>query len=62
MLWSVRHDLGRRDVLEISGCTILDVALEVTGFTSRQTSRCATVTTYAIALAARIPVGSFGED
>lgn len=35
MQWSVRHDLGRRDVLEISRCTVLEVASEVTEFTSQ---------------------------
>lgn len=35
MQWSVRHDLGRRDVLEICRCTVLDVASEVTAFTSQ---------------------------
>lgn len=35
MQWSVRHVLGRRDVLEISRCTVLDVAPEVTAFTSQ---------------------------
>lgn len=33
--WSVRHDLGRKDVLEISRCTVLDRASEVTAFTSQ---------------------------
>lgn len=34
MQWSVRHDLERKDVFEISGCTVLDRASEVTAFTS----------------------------